>query len=129
MVNVFDGIPNLQANQHGMCLIDQTNHDGTLLHCFLCILYLKYPTLRGASLEQQVSPSIFKDLNGELIQGDRIVVVVVSEHLESLSWAILCSKCKFIGYAIISWSGWAKGQEFKRKVDGETKTRYQADSN
>lgn len=57
-VNVFDGIPNLKANQHGMCLIDQTNHDGTLLHCLLCILYLEYPTLRGASLEQQVSPCL-----------------------------------------------------------------------
>ncbi len=92
MVDVFDGVPNLKTNQHGMCLIDQTNHDGTLLDCLLRILYLEYPALRGASLERKVSPRIFGGLNGELIQGDRIVVVVVSEHLESLSWAILCSK-------------------------------------
>lgn len=67
----FFGV-SLKTNQHGMCLIDQTNHDGTLLDCLLRILYLEYPALRG--------------------EGDRIVVVVVSEHLESLSWAILCSK-------------------------------------
>jgi hypothetical protein len=55
MVTGADGIPNLEANQHGMCLIDQSNHDGTLFHCLLRIFYLEYPALRRASRKVRVS--------------------------------------------------------------------------
>ena len=47
-----DEVPYLEANQHGMCLVNQTDDNGTLLHCLLCIFNLEYPALRGASLEQ-----------------------------------------------------------------------------
>jgi hypothetical protein len=75
MVTGADGIPNLEANQHGMCLIDQSNHDGTLFHCLLRIFYLEYPALRR--------------------EGDRIVVVIVPEHRGCFGTAELSSAGSF----------------------------------
>jgi hypothetical protein len=39
---------NLESNQHGMCLVHQSHHDGSLLHGFLCIFYLEDTALWGA---------------------------------------------------------------------------------
>lgn len=44
----ISGMSNLEADQHGMCLVDESHHDGTLLHGFLCIFDLEDPALRGA---------------------------------------------------------------------------------
>jgi len=40
---------NLEADQHYMCLVHQSNNHGSLLHCFLCVFNLEYPPLWGAS--------------------------------------------------------------------------------
>ena len=84
---------NLEADQHGMCLVDESHYDGTLLDGFLCIFDLEDPALRGA-VESYVSNLIVSGEQnfvlvdegawGRSIQGDRIVVVVVSEHGGSL---------------------------------------------
>lgn len=53
-------VAHLYCGKNDICLADDTNHDGTLLHSFGGILDLEYSALRR--------------------ERDRIVVVVVSEH-------------------------------------------------
>lgn len=63
-----------------MCLIHQSHHNGTLLHCFLCIFHLEDTTLwRAVAGELASDGSEDVEL---VLQGDGIVVVIVSEHRE-----------------------------------------------
>jgi hypothetical protein len=60
-----------------MCLIHESHHDGSLLHSFLCIFHLKYPTLWRAGILLASDGSEEVEL---VLQGDGVVVVIVSEH-------------------------------------------------
>lgn len=73
---------NLEADQHYMCLVHQSHDHGSLLHCFLCVFNLEYPPLRGAlGLLLELIMNSRRGW-GKVLQGDGIVVVVVSEHRE-----------------------------------------------
>lgn len=42
---------NLESDQDGMCLVHQSDNNGSLLHGLLCVLDLEYPTLWRAILQ------------------------------------------------------------------------------
>lgn len=92
-----DGISNLEADQNCMCLVNQPHHDRSLFDCFLRIFYLKYPTLRGAVRCKEISDGAFQLGRGarwNVIQGNRIVIIVVPKHYGSLEKVIIVSEEK-----------------------------------
>jgi hypothetical protein len=65
-----------------MRFADKTDYHRTLLYSFLCILDLKYATLRRANSWSAYTPLTRSDPfeARRHSQGDGVVVVVVSEH-------------------------------------------------